>query len=225
MGERALRLLVDVLPRDVVKTLEKYVETLESAGKEFTSAIDLLNNVRIGEARTVFTRTIELLDRLGALKTTVDEGISSLSLDPGFKEELLTLMVLLDDVADSVKEAAREFTVIPFLELPAPLRSSVLGLSEVVSKTISLLATATKMFTKGQYSDVEKAFAKILQLEEQADNLELESRRLMLELGDRVKPFALQLLTYHLISQLENASDRCAKVAERLKLIALSWLS
>lgn len=220
-----MRLLVDVLPQDIVKTLERYVETLENAGREFTSAIDLLNNVRVGEARTAFMKTVRLLNELGPLKTTIDEGISYLSLDPGFKEELLTLMVLLDDVADSVKEAAREFTVIPFLELPVQLRNSVLKLSEVVSKSISLLATTTKMFTKGQYGEVGKAFAKILELEEQADNLELESRRLLLELSDKVRPTALQLLTYHLISQLENTADQCTKAAERLKLVALSWLS
>lgn len=220
-----MKLLIDILPQEAMKTLDKYVNVLESAGKDFSTALDLLNNIRIGESRTVFAKTVRHLDELGVLKTRIDEIVSGLSLDPGFKEELLTLMVLLDDVGDSVKEAAREFTVIPFLELPVQLRGYMLKLSETVSRSISLLAHATKMFMQGNYTEVGKIFTSIVELEEQADNLELEARRLLLELSEKIKPTALQLLAYHLMSQLEEATDRCTKAAERLKLIALSWLS
>ncbi|MEM1695344.1 MAG: DUF47 family protein [Candidatus Aenigmatarchaeota archaeon] len=220
-----MKLLSDVLPDSLMTNLEKYVSTVEDASREFTKAISLLNNVRIGEARVSFTRTIKLLDESGALKSSIEEEIANLSLDPGLKEELLYLIDMFDDISDSLKESAREFTIIPFLELPERLRNGILRLSEKVVKSMNLLANTLKFFIAGRYKEVEKAFSEILKVEEEADALELENRSLILELSEKIKPYALQLLAYHLINQLESTTDLCARVAERVRLISMAWLT
>ncbi|MEM1612022.1 MAG: DUF47 family protein [Desulfurococcaceae archaeon] len=218
-------LLSDVLSHELMKDLEKYVELVVKATSTFAEAVRLLNEVRIGEARASFSHVIKLLDESGALKSAVEDGVAKTRLDPGFKEEMLVLINLVDDVGDHIKEASREFTILPFLEIPIQLRTGLIELLAAVSTMISKLADIIMCFIKGDYVKVEKINNEIIKLEEEADRFELENRSLLLSMGDRLKPQAIQLLVHDLNNLLENTADLCARVARRTRLIILAWLS
>ena len=220
-----MRMLTYVLPESTIKMLEKYVSLLGEGAREFANAVRLLNSIRIGESKSSFTRAIRAFDESGVYKSGVELEVANLSLDPGFKEELLYLVSLLDEVGDRIKEASREFTIIPFLELPQQLRDVVLKLAEKVSESMSSLVTSLKLLVVGRYEDIEEVFKKILKLEEEADSIELSGRELLLELAEKVKPYALQLLVYHLITHLEEITDLCARASSRIRLFIKAWLS
>ncbi|MEM4903881.1 MAG: DUF47 family protein, partial [Desulfurococcaceae archaeon] len=162
-------LLSDVLSHELMKDLEKYVELVVKATSTFAEAVRLLNEVRIGEARASFSHVIKLLDESGALKSAVEDGVAKTRLDPGFKEEMLVLINLVDDVGDHIKEASREFTILPFLEIPIQLRTGLIELLAAVSTMISKLADIIMCFIKGDYVKVEKINNEIIKLEEEAD--------------------------------------------------------
>lgn len=222
---RVKLLLSDVLSHELMKDLEKYVELVVKATSKFTEAVKLLNEIRIGEARALFSQVIKLLDDSSALKSAVEDGIARTRLDPGFKEEMLVLINLIDDVGDYVKEASREFTILPFLEIPAQLRTGLIRLLIAVSTMISKLTDIITCFIKGDYVKVEKLNNEVIKLEEEADYLELENRSLLLSIGDKLKPQTVQLLVHDLNNLLENTADLCARVARRTRLIVLAWLS
>jgi len=220
-----LVLLSDVLPSDLVGLLERYARSLKDAAEEFARAVELINDVRIGEARSAFANTVKLLDETSPLKTEIEERVVELSLDPGFKEELLSLVGMLDGVGDSIKEAAREFTIVPFLELPQKLREGVIRLSRSASRAIALLAESLGLVISGKYKELEDLFKKLIAVEEEADALNLENRAVMLELSEKIKPYALQLMTYHLVVHLEEITDLCTQVAQRARLVVHAWLA
>lgn len=205
--------------------LEKYVDLLTKASVKFTEAIKLLNDVKIGEARSAFTEVVKLLDESGKYKAMLEDDVAKSRLDPGLKEEILMLVNMLDDVGDMVKEASREFTILPFLEIPVQLRTGLVDLSKAISAIIHNLSGAILSFIGGYYDRVEEKLNKILTLEEEADRLELENRATLLSFSDKLKPYAIQLLIHDLNALLENTADLCTRVSRKLKLMILAWLS
>jgi len=218
-------LLADVFSKALVSVFKDYADIIKDAADKFTHAITLLNNMRVGEARVLFSEVIKLLDKSGELKATIEEGVAATSLDPGFKEEVLVLVNMIDEIGDHIKESSRELTILPFLELPEKLRRGLVELARVTSMSITLLTESFTSFVRGEYEKVDEYFKKILEVEEKADELELENRGLILNMSDIVKPYALQLLIFSLNNLLETTTDLCARTASRVRLIVKAWLS
>jgi len=217
-------LLSDVLSEEAMRNLEKYVESITNASGKFTEAVRLLNDVKISESQSSFSQVIKLLDQSGRYKATLEDEIANSSLDPGFKEELLSLINQIDEVGDLVKESAREFTILPFLEIPIQLREGLLNLTRIVSEMISDLSESTKALIIGEYSRVDAFVERLIELEEKADELELNNRAMLLSFSEKIKPYALHLLIHDLNSILENTADSCARTARRIKLLVVAWL-
>jgi predicted phosphate transport protein (TIGR00153 family) len=217
-------LLSDVLSEEAMRNLEKYVESITNASGKFTEAVRLLNDVKISESQSSFSQVVKLLDQSGRYKAMLEDEIANSSLDPGFKEELLSLINQIDEVGDLVKESAREFTILPFLEIPIQLREGLLKLTRTVSEMISDLSESTKALIIGEYSRVDAFVERLIELEEKADELELNNRAMLLSFSEKIKPHALHLLIHDLNSILENTADSCARTARRIKLLVVAWL-
>jgi predicted phosphate transport protein (TIGR00153 family) len=218
-------LLSDVLSEEAMRNLEKYVESITNASGKFTEAVRLLNDVKISESQSSFSQVVKLLDQSGRYKAMLEDEIANSSLDPGFKEELLSLINQIDEVGDLVKESAREFTILPFLEIPIQLREGLLKLTRTVSEMISDLSELTKKaLIMGEYSRVDAFVERLIELEEKADELELNNRAMLLSFSEKIKPHALHLLIHDLNSILENTADSCARTARRIKLLVVAWL-
>jgi predicted phosphate transport protein (TIGR00153 family) len=217
-------LLSDVLSEEAMRNLEKYVESITNASGKFTEAVRLLNDVKISESQSSFSQVVKLLDQSGKYKTMLEDEIANSSLDPGFKEELLSLINQIDEVGDLVKESAREFTILPFLEIPIQLREGLLKLTRIISEMISDLSESTKALIMGEYSIVDAFVERLIELEEKADELESNNRAMLLSFSEKIKPHALHLLIHDLNSILENTADSCARTARRIKLLVIAWL-
>jgi len=217
--------LSDVLPRDLIDLFRSYADVIKSASSEFAKAITLLNDMRVGEARALLSKVVKLLDKSGEYKTVIEEGVAKTSIDPGLKEEILTLVNMYDEIGDAIKEASRELTILPFLELPDRVRRGLVELARVASRSVSLLSESLVSFVVGEYEKVEESFKEVLELEERADEIEAENRGLVLEFGDSIRPYTLQLLVYSLNNALELVTDLVARVLSRTRLIIKAWLS
>jgi len=217
-------LLSDILSEEAMRNLEKYVESITNASGKFTEAVRLLNDVKISESQSSFSQVVKLLDQSGRYKAMLEDEIANSSLDPGFKEELLSLINQIDEVGDLVKESAREFTILPFLEIPIQLREGLLKLTRTVSEMISDLSESTKALIMGEYSRVDAFVERLIELEEKADELELNNRAMLLSFSEKIKPHALHLLIHDLNSILESTADSCARTARRIKLLVIAWL-
>lgn len=217
--------LSDVLPRDLIDLFRSYADVIKSASSEFAKAITLLNDMRVGEARALLSKVIKLLDKSGEYKAVIEEGVAKTSIDPSLKEEILTLISMYDEIGDAIKEASRELTILPFLELPDRVRRGLVELARVASRSVSLLSESLVCFVVGEYEKVEESFKEVLELEERADEIETENRGLVLEFGDSIRPYTLQLLVYSLNNALELVTDLVARVLSRTRLIIKAWLS
>lgn len=207
-----------------MENLEKYANAIKNASRSFAEAVRSLNEARLNEAQLSFMKVVKTLDESGRYKALVETSIAELRLDPGFKEELLSLINMLDEAGDLVKEASREFTITPFLEIPVQIRNGLVEISIIVSEIISKFNEAVFCLIRGDYDRLDAIVKEVLELEEKADKLEIENRARLLQFGDRLKPITLQLLIHDLNALLENIADACTRSITRIRLISSAWL-
>jgi len=217
-------LLRDVLSDHVIEEMMEYIETIEDMVHRFSDAMKLLNNFRISEARSKFKETADIQDRVEAIKKNLLNRIEEMRLEATFKEDIFHLIKRLDAVSDWVKEASRELTIIPYLDVPQDVRRGIDRLINIVVNAVKSTVTAIKHVLNNEIDKARELIDLVNELEEKADMIDVENRGLLLKLHDQFKPLTLAILIHDLNRDLEEAVDACRDVADYLRLIISRWI-
>jgi len=216
--------LTDILPSETVGKLGKYVEIASEVARKFREAVELLNRYQVGDARRVFAELVKLDNEGERLRSELESEISSLRLEASFLSELLVFVSSIDRISDHVKEVAKEFRVLPFLEIPQEVRDGLLELCKVVGEAVETYNKAFKAVVDGRYEEALGLVGKVIDLEEKADDIEVRNRGLILEAGDKFKPFAMAILVHSLNKALEDTADISALSASNLRILIVTRL-
>ncbi|MGB9827925.1 MAG: DUF47 domain-containing protein [Thermosphaera sp.] len=216
--------LSDIFSDEAIKTLIDFLSNLEKIAKSFSSSLDLLNTMRVGEARVQLAEVLKLEERGKEIRTRLEELIVSSRLEPSLKEDLLNFVIKADAIGDRIKEAARELTILPILEIPAEIRNGIIELSKLSITALQQLVMAAKKTMEGDNAKALEDVKMINKYEERADQIDLANRGLLITLSDRLKPVTMAILIHDLNKDLEDSVDACQVAGEYLKLIILTWL-
>lgn len=216
--------LSDILTAKAIKVLIDFLSNLEKIAKSFSTSLDLLNTMRVGEARVQLAEVLKQEEKGKELRTRLEELIVSSRLEPSLKEDLLNFVIKADAIGDHIKEAARELTILPLLEIPAEIRNGILELSKLSITALQQLVAAAKKTIEGDNAKALEDIEKINRYEDMADGVDLANRGLLLTLSDRLKPVTMAILIHDLNKDLEDSVDACQVAGEYLKLIILTWL-
>ncbi|WP_448579363.1 DUF47 domain-containing protein [Thermosphaera sp.] len=216
--------LSDILTAEAIKVLIDFLSNLEKIAKSFSTSLDLLNTMRVGEARVQLAEVLKQEEKGKELRTRLEELIVSSRLEPSLKEDLLNFVIKADAIGDHIKEAARELTILPLLEIPAEIRNGILELSKLSITALQQLLAAAKKTIEGDNAKALEDIEKINRYEDMADRVDLANRGLLLTLSDRLKPVTVAILIHDLNKDLEDSVDACQVAGEYLKLIILTWL-
>jgi len=215
--------LKDVLPQEVVDLLGEYTNSLHSIISEFRKAMKLLNDIRIGEARASFAKVVEIDKRAVKARDQIVVLLEQSRIDPALKEDLFHLVKALDRITDWVKEASRELTIIPYLEVPEAIRRGLERMIDVIVEAVENVVKAVEAAINGDYKTVTELAAKVEQLEEKADEIDVENRGMLVRLHDQIKPCTLALLIHDLNHDLEETADACRNAVDYLRAIVIGW--
>lgn len=213
----------DILPEQIIDLLEEYADKLSDLTNTFLESIKLMNEIRVGEARKRLRDAMRLESEADKIRRKIIDLLEESRIDPGFKEDFFHLIKRIDAVADWIKEAARELIIIPYLEVPQPIRE---GIEQLIDKVVELtekVNDAIKHTLHGEYNDAVKLIGDIEELEEEADQINVENRGKLLEYSEQIKPFTLAILIHDLNQDLEEAADSCEAVGDYLRALIVSW--
>jgi len=216
--------LSDILSAEAIETLIDFLSNLERIAKAFSCSLDLLNTMRVGEARVQLAEVLKLEEKGRDLRTRLEELIVSSRLEPSLKEDLLNFVIKADAIGDHVKEAARELTILPILEIPAEIRNGIVELSKLSITALHQLISVAKKTMEGDNVRALEDIKLINKYEERADQVDLANRGLLLTLADKLRPVTMSILIHDLNKDLEESVDACQVAGEYLKLIILTWL-
>ncbi|WP_440059346.1 DUF47 domain-containing protein [Thermogladius sp. 4427co] len=216
--------LSDLLPEDGIKALRKYVENLTKSVDLFAKSLKLLNEVRIGDARSLLAEVVKKRNEANQERLKLIEIIENSRLEPSVKEDILHFVKRLDAIGDHVKEAARELTIMPYLEIPHPIREGLNKLADKVVLAVSHIAEAVDHLINGEHEKSLELVNRVLEIEEEADRIDVENRGRLIEFSEAIKPCTLAILIHDFNRDLENAADACAETADYMHILITTWL-
>jgi len=217
-------LLREILPEDLIKLLERYADYLNRIIENFSKGMRLINEIRIGEARGVFAKVIELQIEADNIRKQIVSILEEIRIDAAFKEDLFHLVKRIERTLDWIKEASRELTIIPYLEIPNNIRNGIEELINTIVKSAGKVVEAIKSTLNGEYDRVKILVEEIESLEEKADEIDLSNRSKLIKYHDQIKPCTLAILIHDLNRDLEEAADSCREVADYLRAIIVGWI-
>lgn len=215
--------LREILPEQIIELLHDYLDKIEETASSFKDAIKFLNEFRTGEARRALTTSMKKEEEADKIKQKIFDFLESARIDPGMKEDLFYMVKRIDDIADWFKEAARDLVIVPYLDAPQELREGLERLVRIAVKATQNTCKAVKLSLDGEIEKAREIIEEIDILEEEADNVNLENRRMLLEYSEEIKPFTLAILLHDYNRDLEEAVDACQNAGDFLRALMLAW--
>ncbi|AFK51384.1 hypothetical protein TCELL_0961 [Thermogladius calderae 1633] len=216
--------LSDIMPEEALESLRDYLKNLIKSIDLFRKSLKLLNEVRVGEARSLLAEVVKARSEANKSRLRLIEVIENSRLEPSVKEDILHFIKRLDAISDNVKEAARELTIMPYLEVPSPIRDGLNRLADMVLQAASHVAEATERLITGEHKRALELVNKVLEIEEEADRVDVDNRGKLIVYADVIKPSTLAILIHDFNKDLENAVDSCAEAADYLHILITTWL-
>lgn len=212
------------MPNPLIELLLQYSNKVDKLIAEFHESLKLLNNFRIGEARSRLTSAMKLETEAHEIKDELVALLEKTHVHPALKEAFYHFIKSIYRICDWVKEASRELIIIPYMEIPDDIRSN---LERMVGKLVEAYRTvreAIEESLKGRYDEATTLIKRVLKIEEEADDIDLETRRLLFENRGSYESPVLAILIHDLNRDLEEAVDSCRDTADYLKALLVGWI-
>lgn len=217
-------MIKEIMPNPVINLLLEYSNKVDKLINEFHESIKLLNNFRVGEARAKLTSAMKLETQVHELKDELVGLLEKSHIHPALKEAFYHFIKSIYRICDWVKEASRELIIIPYMEIPVDIRGNI---EKMVGKLVDAYKTvreAIEESVKGRYSEATALIKRVIEIEDEADNIDLEIRRLLFERRDSYESPVLAILIHDLNRELEEAVDSCRDTADYLKALLVGWI-
>jgi len=203
----------------IYEYLEKLHETIENFGR----GVNLLSTMRTGEAMTIFTECMKKEKDADIIRREIVDLLESASttIPPEEREDLFHLIKRLDAIPDWIKEAVRILTIIPYLEVPAELREGFETLIRLDIETADMLCLAARALFEEDYKRASDLAEKVEELEEKADEADINNRRMLMKYSNKITPIGLVVLLDDFNHALEEVADACEDAADYIRAIAI----
>ncbi|WFO76387.1 DUF47 family protein [Desulfurococcaceae archaeon MEX13E-LK6-19] len=203
--------------------LFSYLEKIQDTVSSFEDAVSMLNGMRTGEARVKLADSMRSEKDADKIRRKIIDHLEKEQVEPEFKEDFFHLIKRVDLIADWVKEAARELTIMPYLEIPAPIREKLEELISKVEELSKRVVKAITMFIEGKYNEARKLIDEIEVLEEEADEINVTIRGMLLDYADQIKPYSLAILIQEFNTDLEEAADACEDAGDYIRALIVQY--
>ncbi|RLG79238.1 MAG: hypothetical protein DRO10_00745 [Thermoprotei archaeon] len=198
----------------------RYGESVYAIVKELKKGIDLVSDMRTGEAMETLANAIKADTFADNLRREI--LLELREAHGGYvRERVARLVRRLDLVSEYAKEAARDLTLIPFLELPAELKEIIRELSVKVVESVEALYNSLRELINGNTKDALVFSHKVEEIEEETDEVFLKGKRALVKYGEIIHNPAVVYMVISLMQSLENVTDFAEDAGDYIRTLAL----
>jgi len=177
------------------------------------------------EVEAIKEKIYEAEDRADRIKNKLRINLPRSLFMPVDRRDLLEVLQMQDSIADTAQDIAGLLVERP-MEVPesmkAPLRlltARCIDACEQSAKVIEELDELLEMGFRGrEATQVEAMVEELGQIEDEADELELQLTRILFQLEDEINPVSV-MMWYRLIEWTGDLADYSKKVGNRLRLL------
>ena len=216
-------MVTEVIDSNLRRLMTEYLGKISETASSFADAIELLNDMRTGEARAKLAHAMKAEKEADNIRREIVDLLEEIDIDPEVKEDLFHMIKRLDLIADFFKEAARDLTIIPYLEVPAPLREGYEDLLNKVEELVKKVCEAVKALLDKDFEKASKLVDEIEALEEEADEINVGNRGKLVEYANQIKPYVLAILLHEFNTDLEEAADACEDAGDYIRALIVCY--
>ncbi len=209
------------LPSSISAALLEYIKEVRNIMRHLRRGIKLLNDVRVGDALEELSSAIRADTKADELRRDILFNLEKVIRDSATREAIAHILRRLDLVSEMAKEASRYLSIIPYLEIPDDIKSHVESLSKLGLEACDILVNAVAAILEGEARKAIEFSLKVEEVEEKADDVTLEARRVLVDVGEKISNPALVLMVFNFIESLESVTDYAEDAADYIRAIAL----
>jgi predicted phosphate transport protein (TIGR00153 family) len=188
-------------------TVKGLKEAVEAASRGDQSATESSIN-------RLFSQEKEVDDLRRSLFAELAKG----NLEYADREDIMSLMKRIDDLADNVKDAARSIRLLEGAEVPKAIWDSFTGMSiDLVECADTLRVSISEL--DSDLAKAEKAAEQVEVVESRLDEEYQKTRSLFIKYSRSIDPAILMILK-DLSDFIEQAADTCADTADYVRVLA-----
>jgi predicted phosphate transport protein (TIGR00153 family) len=201
-----------LLPRQ-----DEFFELLErQAGVARKAAQALASFADDGKTAAAISEQVQVIEHEGdKLVHEMEEALARTFVTPIDREDIHLLASSIDDVLDLTNYAARACAMLG-VERPTP---PMVGLMKVLVDATTLLSEGLPALRRRAYGELRTSMRKIRQIEKEGDRIHREAVTEMFR--KEYSDARVLLREREVLENLENAIDRCEKVADTLSNLAV----
>lgn len=204
---------------------------LDLAYRQMMVALDTVNDLEeaikaaasgeIEKTRKTITRLFGIEEEIDNLRRTVFEELTKGSLPSREREDIMHLVKRLDEMADHVKDSARNVLVLMEVKLPNEVWKAYHKMSIGIVRTAAVLEESLRNLLEDP-SKARKMSEKVEDEENEVDKQFLEIKSLLLKHGNDLNPAVLIILK-DLLDSMEEAADSCADTGDYIRLLTVTF--
>ncbi len=197
-----------------------YAEEVLGIVEKLKEGIKLLGSMNVGASMKQLATAIKADTQADAMRR--DILLTLTEVRGGYiRERIARLVRRLDLVSEQTKEAARDLTLIPYLELPGELKEVINELTEEVYGSVRSLLEALTALMKGESDRAIEASRGVEELEEEADKTFLRGKKLLIKYGEKISNPAVVLMLFNFLQSLENVTDYAEDAGDYIRTLAI----
>ncbi len=205
---------------EVITRCIKHMEIIEKEVRSFLQELHAMEQLDIENVKRHYETVFQTERDADKIKQDIIDDLSKGMIHPISREELIRLILTSDDVANSIKAAARRLTLIRPPYIPQDVTRLFIEMTEKIDQQITILKEAVTQLGSNPSKSIEKA-EKVERLEEEIDDIRITAELKVLEMCNKTRT-SLCLITYTILDLIEAASDRAEDVGDVIRSIALS---
>ncbi len=196
---------------------DEFFELLErQAGVARKAAQTLASFAEPGKTATTIMEQVQAIEHEGdKLVHEMEEALARTFVTPIDREDIHLLASSIDDVLDLTNYAARACAMLGVERPTVPM----VGLMKVLVEATTVLAEGLPSLRRRAYQELRTTKRKIREIEKEGDRIHREAISELFR-GETVDAKVL-LREREVLEDLENAIDRCEKVADTLSNLAV----
>jgi uncharacterized protein Yka (UPF0111/DUF47 family) len=212
---------MNVKLRDIFSDLYKYGSMVRDIVESLANSLSYLDSFRAGEARLELAKAINIDTEADSYRREIIESKLIGIEDSIVRSYIHNILRMLDRVAEWAKESIRYLDLIPYLEIPSPIKETVHDMIKTAVKGIEKIIEALELMRKGEYSSIIELCKEVEAVEEKVDELLHNARKGMVVYSNKIQNQAIVMFLKDFIESIETMTDYEEDTADIIKALTI----
>uniref|UniRef100_A0A7J3QE20 DUF47 family protein n=1 Tax=Ignisphaera aggregans TaxID=334771 RepID=A0A7J3QE20_9CREN len=206
---------------EIFSDLYRYGSMIRDIVESLANSLSYLDSFRAGEARLELAKAIDIDRKADRYRREIIEnrliGIED-SIARGYIHNILRM---LDRVGEWAKESIRYLDLIPYIEMPSPIKETIYNMIKTAVKGIEKIIEALELMSKDKYNSITKLCEEVESVEENVDELLHIARKNIVIYSNKIQNQAIVMFLKDFIESVETMTDYEEDTADIIKALTI----